>query len=123
MPGKVSMMGRARALLRKFVFHGRARWLLGSLFAKLQALFIQPSILPYFITFFPHKRSSYSYVVRKSDSRRTPGELPYPPERLWLAYGPTINDYLASGKGHVDRMRSLLAESGFSFEPGMRVME
>src|SRR3954466_4257262 len=112
---KVSLMGRTRSLLRKFVFHGRARWFLGSLFAKIQAIFIQPSILPYFITFFPHKRSSYSYVVRKSDPRKSDGELPLPPERLWLAYGPTIDDYLQSGKGHVDRMRALLADSGFSF--------
>jgi ubiquinone/menaquinone biosynthesis C-methylase UbiE len=123
MPGRVSMLGRTRAFLRKFVFHGRARWFLGGLFAKIQAIFIQPSILPYFITFFPHKRSSYSYVVRKSDSRKVDGELPYPPERLWLAYGPTIEDYLSSGRGHVDRMRSILAESGFSFEQGCRVME
>src|SRR3954467_15629120 len=109
MPGRVSMLGRTRALLRKFVFHGRARWFLGGLFAKIQAILIQPSILPYFVTFFPHKRSSYSYVVRKSESqKKIDGELPYPPERLWLAYGPTIEDYLNSGKGHVDRMRSIL---------------
>src|SRR3954469_21933461 len=102
MAGKVSMGGRARALFRTLIVHGRARWFLGGLFAKIQALLIQPSILPYFITFFPHKRSSYSYVVRKSESRKVAGELPYPPERLWLAYGPTIDDYLSSGKGHVD---------------------
>jgi ubiquinone/menaquinone biosynthesis C-methylase UbiE len=123
MAGKVSMGGRARALFRTLIVHGRARWFLGGLFAKLQAIFIQPSILPYFITFFPHKRSSYSYVVRKSPPRQIGSDLPCPPERLWYAYGPTINDYLQSGKRDVDRMRAILTDSGFSFEAGKRIME
>jgi ubiquinone/menaquinone biosynthesis C-methylase UbiE len=125
MPGRVSLFGRARLFLRRYLFHGRMRGLLGSVFAKIQSAFIQPTILPYFVTFFPHQRSSYSYVIRRTDPAKVGSEhqLPTPPERLWLAYGPTIEDYLKSGKSHVDRMRSLLADSGFSFDQGMRVME
>jgi ubiquinone/menaquinone biosynthesis C-methylase UbiE len=95
------------------------------LFAKFQALFIQPTILPYFITFFPYRRWSDSYVLRKPDRAATAdcSRLPTPPEKLWLSYGATIEDWLASGKQHVGKMRELLADSGFSFDDGKRTLE
>jgi ubiquinone/menaquinone biosynthesis C-methylase UbiE len=125
MPGRITLFGRTREFLRKYVFHGRVRYILGYLVAKFQAIFIQPSILPYFITFFPHKKSAYSYVIRKTAPLKAGSDrvLPEPPERLWLAYGLTIEEYLESGKKHVDNMRSILADSGYSFEAGSRVME
>jgi ubiquinone/menaquinone biosynthesis C-methylase UbiE len=95
------------------------------LFAKFQALFIQPTILPYFVTFFPYRRSSYSYCIPKiatADDYRKSG-LPTPPENLWLGYGKTIDEWLNSGKEHVDKMRSILADSGYSFQDGHRIME
>jgi len=49
--------------------------------------------------------------------------LPTPPERLWLGYGKTIDEWLASGKDHVDRMRDILKQAGYEFEPGHRVLE
>jgi ubiquinone/menaquinone biosynthesis C-methylase UbiE len=101
------------------------RIFLGFLFAKFQAALILPTILPYFVTFIPHKRSSYSYVIRKTNPPKAGGarELPAPPERLWLAYGPTIEDYLKSGKRDVDSMQSILSDSGYSFDEGNRVLE
>jgi SAM-dependent methyltransferase len=125
MPGRTTPYEKTRRLLRNYIIHGRARHVLGFLVAKLQAVFIQPSILPYFVTFLPHKKSSYSYVVRKRPALK-PGPdrvLPTPPAQLWHAYGPTVEDYLASGKAHVDTMRSLLAESGYTFQEGTRVLE
>ena len=125
MAERVTWFGRARYFLRKFVAHGRVRICLQYLFAKVQSLFIQPTILPYFITFFPHKRSSYAYVIPKASPRREgdASDLSTPPESLWLGYGLTIDEWLASGKQHVDKMRSILADSGCTLPPGSRVLE
>jgi ubiquinone/menaquinone biosynthesis C-methylase UbiE len=125
MAGRVSVFGRTRHLIRKFIFHGRIRIVLQSMFAKFQALLIQPTILPYFVTFFPYKKSCDSYVIRKpaSPQDRDHAELPTPPERLWLGYGPTIEDWLNSGKEHVGKMRTILSESGYCFESGGRILE
>src|SRR6185295_7451644 len=125
MAEQVTWFGRARYFLRRFVAHGRVRIWLQYLFAKFQSLFIQPTILPYFITFFPHKRSSYAYVIPKTPPRPegSTAELPTPPEQLWLGYGMTIDAWLASGKQHVDKMRSILADSGCTLPAGSRVLE
>jgi ubiquinone/menaquinone biosynthesis C-methylase UbiE len=121
----VSMYGRARFFLRKFLVHGRVRCFLQFVFAKFQALFIQPTILPYFVTFFPYRRNSYSYVVRKATPPVPAGtlSLPTPPEKLWLGYGLTVDEWLESGRRHVTAMRDLLAASGHSFHDGSRVLE
>lgn len=104
--------------------HGRVRVTLQYLFAKFQAILIQPTIMPYFITFLPHRRSAYSYTIAKAEPRE-PGnsELPTPPEHLWSGYALKIDDWLASGKEHVDKMRSVLADSGYTFDQGNRVLE
>ena len=90
MAGQVSWFGRARYFLRSHIVHGRVRVILQYLFTKFQSLFIQPTLLPYFITFFPYKRSSYTYCIPKAQPPRIPGKLPNPPEHLWLGYGRTI---------------------------------
>jgi ubiquinone/menaquinone biosynthesis C-methylase UbiE len=120
-PGKVTLYGRSRFFFRKYIVHGRIRIFLQWLFAKFQALLIQPTILPYFVTFFPFKRTSYAYKLPKLAPRDPSKGLPHPPERLWLGYGKTIEEWLASGVRNMDRMRSLLAETGFTIEPGHRV--
>jgi len=101
------------------------RKILGYIIGRFQGLFIQPTILPYFISFLPYKKSAYAYMIRKTEPLKGGSDrvLPEPPEKLWLAYGLTIEDYLRSGKEHVDNMRSILAESGFTFEAGTRIME
>jgi ubiquinone/menaquinone biosynthesis C-methylase UbiE len=125
MAKRVSAFGQARYYLRKFIVHGRIRVALQYLFAKFQSLFIQPTILPYFITFFPYRRSSYAYKIPKRETPTAvdPTNLPTPPERLWLSYGVTIEDWLASGKEHVGNMRNVLGAGEFNFEPGSRVLE
>jgi len=122
---KVTWFGRARYFLRRHIVHGRVRCFLQYLFTKFQSLLIQPTILPYFITFFPYRRGSYSYVLRKTPPRAgtTNGRLPTPPEHLWLGYGRTIEEWLESGQRHVEKMRSILADAGHSFAPGSRVLE
>lgn len=125
MAQQVSWFGRVRYFLRRFIVHGRVRVILQFLFAKFQSLFIQPTILPYFITFFPYKRSSYTYCVPKAKPHRVAGQtgLPNPPEHLWLGYGRTIDEWLESGRRHVAKMRELLAASGYEFQEGDRVLE
>ena len=125
MSSKVSLYGRARFFFRKYIVHGRIRIFLQWLFAKCQALFIQPTILPYFVTFFPFKRTSYAYVLRKvpASERATDTTLPTPPENLWLGYGRTIEEWLESGKRHVTKMRNILAEGGQTLPAGSRVLE
>ena len=125
MSRSVSWFGKLRYLFRKFVAHGRVRVILQFLFAKFQAIFIQPTILPYFVTFFPYKRSSYAYVVRKVNRSQEFefSRLPVPPEKLWLGYGKTAEEWLESGQRHVAVMRNLLAESDYHFGDGHRVLE
>jgi ubiquinone/menaquinone biosynthesis C-methylase UbiE len=122
---RVTLYGRGRSFIRKYVAHGHVRLFLQWLFTRFQSLFIKPTLLPYFITFFPYKQASYSYVLKKSPEQNgyVRGKLPEPPERLWLGYGKTIEEYLESGRKNVTQMRDLLAQTGFSFEDGSRVLE
>jgi ubiquinone/menaquinone biosynthesis C-methylase UbiE len=125
MDQRVSVAGRARQLARKYIAHGRLRLFLGYLLGKFQAAFIQPTILPYFVTFFPYHKSSYWYKIPKAPARRDApnAELPTPPDNLLVGYGPTIHEWLNSGQEHVATMRRVLADSGYSFEPGHRILE
>jgi ubiquinone/menaquinone biosynthesis C-methylase UbiE len=124
MDQRISLFGRARFFLRRYVVHGRVRVILQYCFAKFQSLFIQPTILPYFVTFFPYQRGSYAYVIPKVErASRTGGGLPTPPEKLWLGYGKTTDEWLASGRRHVETMRKALTQSGHSFAAGQRVLE
>src|SRR3990172_13402579 len=125
MASTVSRFGRARYFLRRFIVHGRIRVILQFVFTKLQSLFIQQTIFPYFVTFLPFKKSSYAYVIPKVTS---PGEvgksgLPTPPEKLSMGYGRTIEEWLESGQRHVEKMRGLLLDSGYQFERGHRILE
>ena len=123
MTQRVTLFGRARYFFRNYVVHGRVRVFLQYLFTKFQALFIQPTILPYFVTFFPHRKSSYSYMIPKVAPRAEGAELPVPPEKLWYGYGKTAEEWLDSGKKHVGNMRRILDESGHSFAEESRILE
>ena len=123
MKQRVTLFGRARYFFRNYVVHGRVRVFLQYLFTKFQALLIQPTLLPYFITFFPHRKSSYSYLITKVAPRAKGAELPVPPEKLWYGYGKTADEWLDSGKEHVGNMRRILEDSGHSLEEGSRVLE
>ena len=49
--------------------------------------------------------------------------LPLPPPELWEGYGPTLQDYLSSGREHFDSMIAILGGAGFSFANGMRALD
>ncbi|HWT12775.1 MAG TPA: methyltransferase domain-containing protein [Allosphingosinicella sp.] len=66
-------------------------------------------------------RPGESYVLpapASSDPDRRKGELPIPPERLWLGY-----DYRQAGAEHVAKMLEVVRASGFSFDPGDRILD
>jgi ubiquinone/menaquinone biosynthesis C-methylase UbiE len=50
-------------------------------------------------------------------------DLPVPPPDLWEGYGPTLDDYLSSGREHFDNMISILGEAGFALAPGQRALD
>jgi len=54
----------------------------------------------------------YSLTYSPSDPQAS---LPIPPQNLWLGYGSTVTEYIESGKKDVDKMISILAESGLLF--------
>jgi SAM-dependent methyltransferase len=51
------------------------------------------------------------------------GRLPVPPENLWIGYGATAEEYLESGREHVDRMREILAGHGFEVSAQGRILD
>ena len=46
-------------------------------------------------------------------------DIPIPPRHLWVGY----DDYLSSGKRHVDKMLSLLNETNFFLADGNRALD
>jgi SAM-dependent methyltransferase len=49
--------------------------------------------------------------------------LPVPPEHLWIGYGATTDEYLASGREHVERMRQILAAHDFEIPAKSRILD
>jgi len=50
-------------------------------------------------------------------------ELPIPPRELWIGYGQTADEYVASGAENVGVMRDLLKRSGYEVSTGQRVLD
>src|SRR5206468_2403355 len=49
--------------------------------------------------------------------------LPVPPRDLWLGYGRTPEEYLASGRRDVESMRTLLSEAGTEWSSCRRILD
>jgi len=76
--------------------------------------------------YYPYQAECASYVLFKpTNDRRTPpeSELPVPPSELWLCSEGTSEDYLSSGREHVDKMMSIVRPSGVSLQRGHRVLD
>jgi SAM-dependent methyltransferase len=58
-----------------------------------------------------------------SEKMAAPDGLPVPPPELWEGYGPSLEDYLSSGREHFEKMTSILGESGFAVRAGQRVLD
>jgi SAM-dependent methyltransferase len=59
----------------------------------------------------------------KRSERVRERDLPVPPEHLYLCFEDSQDVYLDTGRVDVEVMRSLLAECGFVFPPGSRVLD
>jgi ubiquinone/menaquinone biosynthesis C-methylase UbiE len=74
---------------------------------------------------YPYQSANQSYVLfKKTDGdNKTPSALPLPPQEVWDGMAETPDQYLASGKENIDKMREIAQSSGFSFEAGRRILE
>lgn len=80
----------------------------------------------HFAAYIPYLSKSDSYVISKAVSDLTTLDnfgLPIPPTNLWVGYGRTDDEYLASGQRHFSKMCSILDESGFAFKDGDRILD
>jgi len=76
-----------------------------------------------FLPFQPKQNAYAILAVPPSLPVGSPQDLPIPPARLWAQYGPTPEDYLASGEHDANQMLALLATSGWTPEPGNQILE
>jgi ubiquinone/menaquinone biosynthesis C-methylase UbiE len=76
--------------------------------------------------YYPYKDDRASHVLLKPTNNRRPppeSDFPVPPPRLWLCSEGTPEDYLSSGREHVEKMMSILRPSGVSLQPGHRILD
>ena len=79
---------------------------------------------------WPHQPGSRCYMIPKTPER-TPekclhhesSSLPIPPKDLWLGYGQTAEEFLASGEENIRAMREMLERTGAPIESAGRIME
>lgn len=73
-------------------------------------------LLGYLVPFLPYQPAKNAYVVERIDVSQalTPETLPVPPQQLWLGYGQNAETYLDSGKRHIESMRALLGQHGWT---------
>jgi SAM-dependent methyltransferase len=75
--------------------------------------------------FFPLQGNQPYYTRSYPDSgpQMAPDGLPIPPEELWEGWGPTAEDYLASGREDTASMLNILKRGGASPEQIFRVLD
>lgn len=76
--------------------------------------------------FYPYQENRTSYVLltpTNDDKRLCESELPIPPKKLWMCFEETAEEYLSSGREHVDKMMAITKASGFSFRQGNRILD
>ena len=73
--------------------------------------------------FVPYAPESDAWVVPPRATRPADGQLPVPPRYLWLRYGKTPEEYLASGRRDVESMRRVLSEGGIVLSSCRRVLD
>jgi SAM-dependent methyltransferase len=104
---------RAAVARRSFVPRRVRAWVEGRvkrIAAEAAPGFQEQAYLPY--------RPRMDYILPPDPPAAVGGELPVPPEELWLGY-----DYLANGEEHVARMLEIVRASGFELARGDRVLD
>jgi SAM-dependent methyltransferase len=73
---------------------------------------------------YEHERASFALPDELVANRMAgPDGLPVPPPALWEGYGPTLDDYLGSGREHFEKMISILDDSDFGLQAGQRALD
>ena len=73
--------------------------------------------------FLPYAPESDAWVLPPRARRPPDAHLPVPPRDLWLGYGRTPEEYLASGRRDVESMRTLLSEAGTEWSSCRRILD
>jgi len=83
----------------------------------------QPS--PTALKYWPADHRSPDMLIASSpdDAGRCPLGMPIPPQALWIGYGRTPEEYVESGREHVERMRDILRGSGFELPAAPRILD
>ena len=96
-------------------------------FIKARLLHVTNSpLLGYIVSYLPYQPNANAYIqLKQSDSPppQEPKDVPIPPPKLWLGYGPTSTRYLDTGKYHVEQMLHILAAAGGDMLPGTRILD
>jgi len=74
----------------------------------------------------PYRQGSDSFLIPKSSDSVVEccsQGLAIPPRELWAGYGSTNEEYLSSGKDHVNTMLELVEGSSFSFTAGDAILD
>ncbi len=73
--------------------------------------------------YYPSARQRSYLVPAAGPDRPYSVQLPVPPPELWICRERTDDEYISTGREHVEAMRRILAAAGFAFEDGSRVLD
>ncbi|MDI9383139.1 MAG: class I SAM-dependent methyltransferase [Verrucomicrobiota bacterium] len=76
--------------------------------------------------YLPSFRGHGEYCLTSADTQSDPssgGRLPVPPRELRVSYGNSEEQYLTSGKEHVDTMVNHLKEGGYDIAEARRILD
>jgi len=76
-----------------------------------------------FLPFEQERRVVLVPAARADDDLLWDAGLPVPPESIRIGYGSTAAEYVESGKRHHTSMMRILEDTGFSPQPGDRILE
>lgn len=73
---------------------------------------------------YPYRHESYVLLKPRIDVEM-PCEngLPIPPKEYWFPFMASAEEYLSSGRDHVEKMKRITEASGFSFREGKRILD
>lgn len=78
------------------------------------------------VIYYPYQLEQGFYIVPKlstTDGDCDDAGLPIPPKDVWFGYGGTTEEYLNSGKEHIDKMKQILHSTDFSLEKANRILD
>lgn len=74
--------------------------------------------------FHPYEAEQVFYIVPKpSSGDKEHSSLPVPPQQLWMGYGTSTEEFLNSGKIHIDKMETILESTGFFIKDANHILD